>query len=153
MKSASPSPISPDLRQALCHTLLAVAFILLGVKNPFALGDGPVQFRSWMIVLMGGVVAISWGFVMARWFSWHRLPDDKRAQGAVERTRGRALNHAMISALALMLTVFSFLGLILGIDEGNNDSLLHFGMGVAAICLIVLGVSVRDVLSLSKPRC
>ena len=34
----SDLPLRPDLRQSLCHTLLASSFVLLGVLNPFTPG-------------------------------------------------------------------------------------------------------------------
>ena len=71
-------PIRPDLRQALCHTLLAAAFVLVGILNPFAAGAVETRFHGWMMVVLVLAVVLSWWVMIRRWRKWIGLPPQVR---------------------------------------------------------------------------
>ncbi|MCP4604099.1 MAG: hypothetical protein GY847_26850 [Proteobacteria bacterium] len=151
----SDYPQRPDLRQSLSHTLLAAAFVLLGILNPFAGNDAETRFHWWMMVVLAVTVALSWYFAITRWLNWRSLPANiKTAQAQMARyDRGRAKNHALMSALALLLTVFAFLGhaTMPEITRSLLDEILFcIASAVAVVSTAVFSASIRDILAQHK---
>lgn len=151
-------PPRPDLRQSLCHTLLAVGFILLGTLNPFVVGTTEASFHSWMMVALGVAVILSWYVFARRWMRWTTVPKEIRAVAVrpVVEIRQRAVSHLMMSLLALLLTGFSFLGLIAvpGDDPaGALDKLMMGAGGIAAVAAVaILTRTLRDLIALKRMR-
>jgi hypothetical protein len=149
-------PPRPDLRQSLCHTLLAAGFSLLAVLNPFDTGGAEGAFHSWMMVALGVAVVASWYVLSRRWIKWRSVPAELRAavQRAPAELRQRAISHLMMALLALLLTAFSFLGRASGPAAGNytTGELLLFGVGavVAIAAVAVLVRTLRDLLNLRR---
>ena len=149
-------PPRPDLRQSLCHTLLAAGFSLLAVLNPFDTGGTEGTFHTWMMIALGLAVLASWYVFSRRWIKWKILPAEVR--DAVRRTaaelRQRAISHLMMALLALLLTAFSFLGRATGPAAGNysGGELLLLGLGgvVAIAAVAVLVRTLRDLLTLRR---
>lgn len=162
MVAARPHPIEvelpprPDVRQSMCHTLLAAGFCLLAVLNPFDTGGAEGAFHRWMMIALGVAVAISWYVLSRRWTRWKAVPAELRS--AVRRTpaelRQRAIGHLMMALLALLLTAFSFLGRATGPAAGNYAlwELLLLGAGgvVAIAAVAVLVRTLRDLLGLRR---
>ena len=142
-------PIRPDLRQSLCHTLLAAAFVIVGIVNPFAGGSIETELHGWMMVVLLIVVVLSWLVMVRRWRRWVGLPEQiKLVQNEGARLdRSRAKSHALMSALALMLTVFAFIGraVIPHVSGSLTDELLFYtSVAVAVVSTVVLTRSIRD---------
>lgn len=149
-------PPRPDLRQSLCHTLLAVGFILLGSLNPFVVESTEASFHSWMMLALGIAVIFSWYVFARRWMRWSAVPKEIRAvavRPAVE-IRQRAISHLMMSLLALLLTGFSFLGLIAVPHQGQAamlDKLMMGTGGVAAVAAVaILTRTLRDLIAIRR---
>jgi hypothetical protein len=136
-------PAQPDLRQSFSHTLLAAAFILLGVTNPFSPRGAEARFHSWMMWALAVVVALSWSFLVRRWLRWRRLPAEIRARivRPVEDLRQRAVSHALMALLALLLSGFALLGRLEVLGEADPTAgerlVLCFGglIGVGAVAV------------------
>ncbi len=141
-------PPRPDLRQSLCHTLLASAFVLLGVLNPFA-GGTEAQFHWWMMVILVIAVAASWSYVTRRWLAWRELPQEiKVVQARAARYDSeRAKSHLLMSALALLLTGFAFLGRAVIPDMSESlflEALFYTAAFIALVSTTVFSRAVRD---------
>lgn len=139
----------PDLRQSLCHTLLAAAFVLLGVLNPFAGSDGGVRLHWWVMGLLVIFALISWFFAAKTWVAWQKTPRRVRLLQieAARLDRNRAQSHGLMSALSLLLTGFAFLGgaFIPEITEGTlNRILFGFAVLIAVLSAAILTRVIRD---------
>jgi len=135
-------PVMPDLRQSICHTLLAAAFILVGVLNPFAGQGVQASFHAWMMVALLLVVALSWYFLFRAWNRWRNASDKVRAIQVlkVNRKRGRARSHALMSALSILLASFAFLGRAT-VPEGEA-TLLDEALFVTGALIVIGGTAV-----------
>ncbi len=146
----------PDLRQSLCHTMLASAFVLLGVFNPFARGTEAV-FHSWMMVVLAVVVALSWVHLAHRLERWRGMPPELRERSArsAEELRQRAVSHLLMGLLALLLTGFSLVGTLkreqLGLERAEGREWLPWVAAlVGAGSLAILAAAARDLLERKK---
>jgi hypothetical protein len=142
-------PLRPDLRQSLCHTLLAASFVLVGVLNPFTSGDAEARFHMWMMAVLVAAVIVSWWVMIRRWLKWIILPEEIRTvqNHGARFDLGRAGSHALMSALALLLTLFAFLGRAV-IPDGEEDLfdeiLFCMATAIALVSTAVLSGSIRD---------
>lgn len=149
-------PPQPDLRQSFSHTLLAAAFILLGVTNPFSPRGTEAAFHSWMMVALAVVVAMSWSFLVCRWMRWRRLPAVIRARvvRSPEDLRQRAVSHLLLALLALLLSGFALLGRLEVLDEDGPSAgeriLLILGGIVGVGAVAVATRCIRDLLALHR---
>jgi predicted membrane protein len=149
-------PPQPDLRQSFSHTLLAAAFILLGVTNPFAPRGVEAAFHSWMMWALVVVVTFSWSFLVRRWLRWRRLPAPLRARvvRSPEDLRQRAVSHVLMALLSLLLSGFALLGRleVLGDDGPSAGERLLLGAGgvVGIGAVAVVARCVRDLLALRR---
>ncbi len=145
-------PRRPDLRQSLSHTLLASAFVLVGILNPFASDGAEAEFHWWMMVVLAVTVVLSWYFVIRRWLGWRSLPIKiKVVQAQIARyDRDRARSHALMSALALLLTMFAFLSRAVEPDTGRSsvdNILFYIACTVTVLSAGTLSGSIRDILA------
>jgi hypothetical protein len=151
-------PPRPDLRQSLCHTLLAVGFIVLGLLNPVVVESTEASFHTWMMVALGVAVVLSWYVFVRRWLRWSTMPREIRAVAvrSVAEIKQRAISHLMMALLALLLTGFSFLGLVAVPDqEGLRwiDVLLMTVGGVTAVgAVAILSRTLRDLIALNRAK-
>ncbi len=149
-------PPQPDLRQSFSHTLLAAAFILLGVTNPFARQGTEASFHTWMMAALAVVVALSWSFLVRRWLQWRRLPEGIRARvvRSLEDLRQRAVSHVLMALLALLLSGFALLGRLEVLGDGAPSAserlLLGFGGLVGVGAVAVAARCARDFLALGR---
>lgn len=153
---AGDLPPRPDLRQSLCHTLLASAFVLLGVFNPFARGT-EAAFHSWMMLVLAAVVALSWFYLALRWRRWIRVPPELRERSvrSAEELRQRAVSHLLMGLLALLLTGFSLVGTLkseqLGVERAGGRGWLPWVAALVGLgSLAVLAAAARDLLGRRK---
>jgi len=162
MRSAQPEkvqiPPRPDLRQSLCHTLIVVGFILLGTLNRFVIKDAAPSFHLWMMVALGAFLVASWYVFVRRWLRWSTVPQEIRAVAVrpAAELKQRAVSHLMMALLALMLTGFSFLGVVALPNDGESlvvDKFLLATGGVAAVAAVaILTRTLRDLLALRRMR-
>jgi hypothetical protein len=149
-------PPRPDLRQSMCHTLLALGFVLLGLLNPFVIGSTEATFHTWMMVALGVAVLFSWYVFVRRWMRWSAVPRQLReaALRSATEIKQRAVSHLMMALLALLLTVFSFLGLMAVPGEGETaivDKLLLLAGGIAAVAAVaILARTLRDLIAVRR---
>jgi hypothetical protein len=162
MPAAQPEkvqiPPRPDLRQSLCHTLLAVGFILLGTLKRFVVEEGETSFHWWMMVALGAFLVLSWYVFARRLIRWNAVPKEIReiAVRSAAELKQRAISHLMMALLALLLTGFSFLGLIAMSSDGSIGAIDKFLMGaggVAAVAAVaILTRTLRDLMALRRLR-
>jgi len=150
-------PLLPDLRQSLCHTLLAAAFVLVGMLNPFAGDDTEAGFHWWMMVVLAVSAVISWGYVLSRWRAWRGTPGQVKVAQILEarQNKDRARSHALMAALAMMLTVFAFLGRAVMPDMHKSllsEILFYTAAVVAVLSTTVLSGAIRDLLFQRRQR-
>ncbi|MCP4679285.1 MAG: hypothetical protein GY854_28115 [Deltaproteobacteria bacterium] len=150
-------PILPDLRQSLCHTLLAAAFVLVGMLNPFADGGTEASFHWWMMVVLAISAVMSWSYVFSRWRAWRGTPKEIKAAQILgaRQDRDRARSHALMAALSLMLTMFAFLGRAAIPDMHKSllhEILFYTAAFVSVLSTTVLSRAVRDLLFQRKQR-
>ncbi len=156
-KTKEEFPLLPDLRQSLCHTLLAAAFVLVGMLNPFA-GDGTeASFHWWMMVVLAISVVMSWGYVLSRRRAWRGTPGQVKAAQILEarQNKDRARSHALMAALSMMLTVFAFLGRAVIPDMHQSllsEILFCTAAAVAVLSTTVLCSAIRDLLFQRRQR-
>jgi len=149
-------PPPPDLRQSFSHTLLAAAFILLGVTNPFSPRGTEAAFHSWMMLALAAVVVMSWSFLARRWLRWRRLPAAVRARVVrpLDDLRQRARSHLLMALLALLLSGFALLGRLELLDDRGPSAgerlLLVIGGIVGVGAVAVAARCVRDVIALRR---
>lgn len=146
-------PAIPDLRQSMCHTLMAAGFVLLNLQNPSVVGGLEGTFHFWMMFALGVVVILSWYFFTRRFRAWRAVPSEIRAR--VTRPprdlKNRAVSHLLMSLLAVMLTALGYLGQLAVSPDGGRDLmgnlLLGAGaiVGVAAVAIFVR--TVRDIIA------
>ena len=142
-------PPFPDLRQTLCHTLLAAAFALLWVFNPISGKSVEHKLPLWVMVFIVGFAISSWVVVLRARSAWLRAPSHLRlAQSQTAALdKNRAQSHGLMAALSLLLTGFAFLAgaFIPEITEGVLNRIL-FGAAVlvATLSAAVLTRAVRD---------
>ena len=160
MPAAQPEkvhiPPRPDLRQSLCHTLLVVGFVLLGTLKRFVIEDSETTFHWWMMVALGAFLVFSWYVFARRLIRWNAVPKPIReiAVRPAAELKQRAISHLMRALLALLLTGFSFLGLMAMSEEGGTGALDKFLMatgGIAAVAAVaILTRTLRDLLVLRR---
>lgn len=141
----------PDLRQTLCHTLLAAAFALLWVFNPLGGKSREQLLPLWVMVFIVGFAATSWVVVLRSRSAWLKAPSHlrKRQAQAAALDKNRAQSHGLMSALSLLLTGFAFLAgaFIPEVTEGLfNRILFGCALVVAMLSAAVLTRAVRDLI-------
>jgi hypothetical protein len=162
MPAAEPEkvqiPPRPDLRQSLCHTLLVVGFVLLGTLRRFVIEDSETGFHWWMVAALAAFLVFSWYVFARRMVRWKAVPKAIReiAIRPAAELKQRAISHLMMALLALLLTGFSFLGLMAMSDDSESGTLDKFLMvagGVAAVASVaILTRTLRDLMALKRLR-
>jgi Na+/pantothenate symporter len=150
-------PARPDLRQSICHTLLAAAFILVGILNPFSNKGVEASFHAWMMLALIVVVVFSWYFLVRSWLRWRTVPQKIQAIQIqkVNRKRGRARSHALMSSLSILLASFAFLGRA-AIPEGEatliDEALFYTGAVIVIAGTAVLAQALRNLIAINKTK-
>ncbi len=149
-------PAIPDLRQSMCHSLMAAGFITLNLQNPFVVSGLEDTFHTWMMVALAIVVVLSWYFFARRLRAWRAVPSEMRAR-VTRRPRDlrqRAISHLLMSLLAIMLTALGYLGTLAVPHEGERtlmDTLLLCAGGVVGVLAVaILAGTVRDIIAAQK---
>ena len=151
--SGSEVPPPPDLRQSICHTLMASGFVLLVIQNPFSVGSLEDTFHTWTILALLLVVMFSWYFFSRRLRTWKKVPSSVRAR-ATRRPRDlkqRAISHLLMSLLALTLTALGYLA-SLAVPPSQNETIVNYIIVGTSGLVGVLSVAtftrtIRDLLS------
>ena len=151
--SGSEVPPPPDLRQSICHTLMASGFVLLVIQNPFSVGTLEGTFHTWIMLALLFVVMLSWYFFSRRLRTWKKVPSSVRAR-ATRRPRDlrqRAISHLLMSLLALTLTALGYLA-SLAVPSSQNETIASYivvGMSglVGVLSVATFTRTIRDLLS------
>jgi len=146
-------PAIPDLRQSICHTLMAAGFVILNLQNPFVSGGLERSFHTWMMVALAVAVVFSWYFFYRRLRAWRSVPQEVRAR-VTRRPRDlrqRAVSHLLMSLLAMMLTALGYLGRLAIFTEEDGALLdrliLAFGGVVGVLAVAIFARTVRDIMA------
>ncbi len=151
--SGSEIPPPPDLRQSICHTLMASGFVLLVVQNPFSVSNLEGTFHTWIVLALLLVVLLSWYFFSRRLSTWKKVPLSVRAR-ATRRPRDlrqRAISHLLMSLLALTLTALGYLA-SLAVPSSQDETMMQYvivgtsGL-VGVLSVAIFARTVRDLLS------
>jgi hypothetical protein len=129
--------VIPDLRQSICHTLVAAGFILANLQNPVeAKAEGPGFHLVFMLILAVAVV-FSWLFFYRRFSDWKKIPSDirSRATQSPAALKNRAVSHLLMALLAFGLTALGYIGKFSSLD--NPTVLAVIGNGYLLIDIIV----------------
>jgi len=148
-----PLPLIPDLRQSMCHTLMAAGFVLLNLLNPTVVSDPRGSFHQWMMLALAIVVVLSWYFFSRRLRAWRAVPAEIRAR-VTRRPRDlkqRAVSHLLMSLLAIGLTSLGTLvHLITSGEEAKSAAevvLLGLGALVGVAAVAIFAGTVRDIIA------
>ncbi len=151
--SGSEIPPPPDLRQSICHTLMASGFVLLVIQNPFSVGNLEGTFHTWIILALLFVVMLSWYFFSRRLRTWKKVPSSVRARATrpPRDLKQRAISHLLMSLLALALTALGYLA-SLAVPSSQNETVVNYiivgtsGL-VGVLSVAIFTRTVRDLLS------
>lgn len=149
-----PSP--PDLRQSLCHTLMALGFFMLNKLGPYAPGKSESQFHYWIVLALGVVVVLSWYFFVKRLKAWRQVPSELKARFTRQPSelKQRAISHLLMSLLALTLTALAFLPYTFYADfeslKLKDFFIISAGAFVGIISVAVLSRTVRDLITVRQ---
>ena len=144
----------PDIRQSICHTLIAVAFGLIHVQNPVkeALRNNILSLV--VLAALPIAVGISWQFFIRRLSAWKALPQETRSR--LTRTPGslrtRAISHLLMALLAAALTAIRYIGHLVSPLESSYGVvgawiILAADALVGVLSVAVAASSVRDLIS------
>ena len=149
-------PNPPDLRQSLCHTVMAMGFFMLYKLNPATHGDTETAFYFWLVLAVAFVALFSWYSFGRRLKAWRRVPSSIRSR-FIRRPadlKQRAVTHLLISLLALTLTALAFSPYALHSDlEGlavTDIILMICGAIVGIVSVAILSRTVRDLLAVRR---
>ena len=149
-----PSP--PDIRQSVCHTLMAAGFVFLNLLNPINSEESQSALHSWTITALVFVVFISWIFFTRRLRAWRAVPTEirMRVTRRPQDLKQRAVSHLIMSLLAVLLTAFAlYAGIEVPTDrfsETVNNTLLVTVSAVGVLAMAVLARTVRELITIRK---
>ncbi len=149
-------PNPPDLRQSLCHTLLAMGFFMLYKLGPSAGGDSDTSFYLGIVLALVFVALFSWYSFGRRLKTWRRVPSSVRSRFTRRPTelKQRAITHLLISLLALTLTALAFSPYALRSDfEGLSAmdiTMIICGAIIGIVSVAILSRTVRDLLAVRR---
>ena len=153
---AADLPPTPDIRQSVCHTLMAAAFMLLNLLNPIDARDMESTLHSWTVIALVFVVVVSWIFFTKRLKAWRAVPPEIRARVTrrPQDLKQRAVSHLIMSLLAVLLTAFAlYAGLEVPVErfsEAANNALLVAVSAVGVLAMAVLARTVRELISVRR---
>ena len=151
-------PPSPDIRQSLCHTVVAAGFFLINLQNPFSKNAAEDVFHLAVMVVLPLVFFFSWYFFYTRLKAWKKIPVDIRNR--ITRTplalKNRAVSHMLMALLAAGLTALGYLGHLFSPPEQTQqlipNILLAADSLVGILAIAILARTIRDLLTTSRAQ-